>query len=168
MSDSEMVEGILRGTVDFAVLMNRHRGAVYRGFCCWTRNSALAEELTQCLFIRAWKKLAYFDPTRGSFRTWLYRIAYNIYRDWGRHESLEPVESLDAMDEKDGPTCPGQGLAQAVMRAVEKLSPNHHYVIKACVLEGLTHEEAAKQRGVNVRTIERWLSEATALLRRVV
>ncbi len=168
MSDSEMVEGILRGTVDFAVLVARYQDAARRWFCHWTGNTTHVEELTQCLFIRVWEALPRFSRSRASLARWLFIMAHNLFLNWRKHRSYEPEQSLDAMDEDSGPTVSGPGLYAAVLRAAEKLDPDHEYVIKACGVDGLTHEEAAKERGVSVRTIERWWSEACARIRRMV
>ena len=45
-----------------------------------------AEELTQDVFVAAWRKGARFDSTRGRLSTWLMAIAHNLAVDRLRHE----------------------------------------------------------------------------------
>ena len=40
-----------------------------------------AEELTQDVFLTAWRKAARFDATRGRLSTWLMTIAHNLAVD---------------------------------------------------------------------------------------
>ena len=62
-----------------------------------------AEELTQDVFLTAWRKAARFDPTRGRLSTWLMTIAHNLAVDRLR-ERPAPVPTLVLVDEvPDGP-----------------------------------------------------------------
>src|SRR6266496_926797 len=45
-----------------------------------------AEELTQDVFLAAWRKGSRFDSTRGRLSTWLMAIAHNLAVDRLRHE----------------------------------------------------------------------------------
>ena len=46
-----------------------------------------AEELTQDVFLTAWRKAARFDTTRGRLSTWLMTIAHNLAVDRLRRET---------------------------------------------------------------------------------
>jgi RNA polymerase sigma-70 factor (ECF subfamily) len=49
---------------------------------------SMAEELVQEVFLKVWRSSGSFDPTRGSFSTWLYRVTrsgvLDLYRKRGR------------------------------------------------------------------------------------
>src|SRR5438477_815230 len=45
-----------------------------------------AEELTQDVFLTAWRKAGRFDATRGRLSTWLMAIAHNLAVDRLRHD----------------------------------------------------------------------------------
>src|SRR5215218_3702172 len=55
---------------------------------------SLAEELVQEVFLKVWRSSGTFDPSRGSFSTWLFRItrsaALDLYRKRARRIRPEP------------------------------------------------------------------------------
>jgi DNA-directed RNA polymerase specialized sigma24 family protein len=54
---------------------------------------SMAEELVQEVFLKVWRSSGTFDPSRGSFSTWLYRVtrsvALDLYRKRARR--VRPV-----------------------------------------------------------------------------
>jgi RNA polymerase sigma-70 factor, ECF subfamily len=86
----------------FTLLLERYRNAVIHFLYRMVLNQAVAEELTQEVFLRVYRFRTSYEPT-AKFTTWLFRIAthlgLNSIRD-GRHEKAQ--ESLDR--ETDGAT----------------------------------------------------------------
>jgi RNA polymerase sigma-70 factor (ECF subfamily) len=64
----------------FAALAERYWSPVFRWLFGLTRDSHLAEDLTQEAFFRAWRGLPSFDRS-ASFRAWLFSIARNCLID---------------------------------------------------------------------------------------
>src|SRR6266581_4471748 len=64
-----------------------------------------AEELTQDVFLAAWRKAARFDPARGRLSTWLMAIAHNLAVDRLRRETGVARPTLVFVDEV--PDAPG-------------------------------------------------------------
>src|SRR5215203_6354522 len=48
---------------------------------------SLAEELVQEVFLKVWRSSHTFDPSRGSFSTWLYRVTRNVALDLYRRRA---------------------------------------------------------------------------------
>src|SRR6266581_2961294 len=65
-----------------------------------------AEELTQDVFLAAWRKAARFDPARGRLSTWLMAIAHNMAVDRLRHERGAARPPLVLVDEMPEPSPP--------------------------------------------------------------
>src|ERR1700755_1227983 len=57
-----------------------------------------AEELVQEVFTRVWRKADTFDPSRASFRTWLYGIARNAIIDLKRRAAVRPALTSHEVD----------------------------------------------------------------------
>jgi RNA polymerase sigma-70 factor (ECF subfamily) len=62
---------------DFDALVNRYAPAVYRLARGITRGSQDAEDVVQETFLRAFKHLDSFSPSKATFKTWLLTIARN-------------------------------------------------------------------------------------------
>jgi RNA polymerase sigma-70 factor (ECF subfamily) len=76
------VEGLLAGD-DVAVraIYARFGRPVYTLGLRLLGTREAAEELTQDVFLTAWRKAARFDATRGRLSTWLMTIAHNLAVD---------------------------------------------------------------------------------------
>lgn len=51
---------------------------VYQYLLKKTQDSHLADELVETAFIRMYQHLSQYDPEKGAFSTWLFRIAVNV------------------------------------------------------------------------------------------
>jgi RNA polymerase sigma-70 factor (ECF subfamily) len=101
----------------FAILLEKHRGAVIHFLYRMVQNQAVAEELAQEVFLRVYRSRATYAPT-AKFTTWLFRIsthlALNSIRD-GRNEKLQ--QPLEGLPEDAGP----RQLADRTMTAEQEL-----------------------------------------------
>ncbi len=82
----------------FEQLFARFQKEVYRMVYYRTRLQQDAEDLTQEVFIRAYKKISSLKEA-GRFRTWLFSIAYNRIRDFYRKKRIQNFFSLSALEE---------------------------------------------------------------------
>lgn len=84
-------------TEAFAQLYDRHVDAIYRYVMLRVSTREQAEDITEDVFLRAWKNLGRFQPKRPILH-WLYRIAHNRIVDEHRRKAQQN-DSLDAMNE---------------------------------------------------------------------
>lgn len=78
----------------FAILMRRHLGKLYNFVARHTGNRAVAEDLSQEVFLRVVERAGDFKH-EARFTTWLYTIARNQCIDHLRKASLRRHPSLD-------------------------------------------------------------------------
>jgi RNA polymerase sigma-70 factor (ECF subfamily) len=131
---------------------------------------ALAEELTQDVFVRVWEKLASFRG-ESSFGTWIHRVAVNVVLNRLQAEKRDRTRSgSTADDEDDGiaslparPTAPGDRMD--LERAVAGLPPGARRVFVLHDIEGFRHEEIAEQLGITSGGSKAQLHRARLLLR---
>jgi RNA polymerase sigma-70 factor (ECF subfamily) len=77
-TDEELALRAQRGSEeDFSVLVDRHAPAVYRLARGITGTPQDAEDVVQETFLRAFKHLDSFAPSKATFKTWLLTIARN-------------------------------------------------------------------------------------------
>ena len=85
---------------------SRHHQSTVRGLLRQlTRNDlALADDLAQETFLRVYKNLRSFRG-EAKFSTWLYRIAYNVFREDARQrKELVGIDESNWQDEQDPKT----------------------------------------------------------------
>lgn len=108
--------GLDRAT--FEVLYQRH-GRRAKGFFLrmMDYDEALADDLTQELFLRIWKHRGEYNAD-GSFETWLFTIAYNLCKNEYRHQNAVRgcVETLSQRPEPS--TDPVQDLERKELKAL--------------------------------------------------
>jgi len=73
---------------DFGILVQRHQSHVRNWLRQLTSNPALADDLAQDTFIRAWNKLYSFSG-QGKFLSWLMKIAYNEFLQMLRRQDRD-------------------------------------------------------------------------------
>ncbi len=136
---------------------------------------ALAEEVTQDVFVDLWTRPSRFDPGRGSLSGLLLAIARNkavdrirhleVRRDGddrsGRQQSLEAAAS----DERDHT---GEGVVRRhhVRAALEQLSELQREIIVLVYFGGRTVREVAEQLGIPEGTAKTRLRDALINLRK--
>jgi RNA polymerase sigma factor (sigma-70 family) len=148
-------------------LFERHFEAVYR-FCialAGGRND-LAEELAQQVFVTAARRIHRFDPSRATFRAWLFGIAKNRYMAMQtseqrrkRHEESSTKGSSEAITQKKPDL--------RVHEALARLPSHYRVVLDAKYLRGLSMKEIAADSGASIEAIESQLRRARAGFARV-
>lgn len=78
----------------FAALFNKYKNLVYKTAYLMLGNADEAEDALQEVFVQVYKSLSTFQPSKGAFTTWLYRITVNYCLNWRRKRHL-PTLSLD-------------------------------------------------------------------------
>ena len=129
-----------------------------------------AEELTQDVFLTAWRKAASFDASRGRLSTWLMAIAHNLAVDHLRREGgvgrphLVLVDHVpDRVSDDDIDPVLERDLAR---RAMATLSPAERSLLLCAYFRGMTAREIAQADGVPLGTVKTRLRTALIKLRR--
>jgi RNA polymerase sigma-70 factor (ECF subfamily) len=106
-SDAEIMLRVKAGDqTAFEYLVGKYRRPMLSFMYRMARNSAIAEDLAQEVFLRVYRSRETYEPS-AKFSTWLYRIATNLAVNHARdtrHERPEVQVSLDEPDEESGAT----------------------------------------------------------------
>jgi len=168
--ESEWVELARQGDrVAFERLYRLHCDRIYA--LCWRLcggDAALAEDLLQEAFIRAWQKLDLFEG-RSSFGTWLHRLAANVALS-DRRIRLKKVGQETAMGESVERTARGArdvtaDIQRDLERAVAGLPERARTVLVLYDVEGYRHHEIAELTGMAVGSSKAQLHRARRLVR---
>jgi RNA polymerase sigma factor (sigma-70 family) len=145
----------------FAALVNRHQSGIrglLRRLCAG--DAALADDLAQETFVRAYRGLARF---RGAARlsTWLHRIAYHVFLDQGR---VSPALPADPTFDQGGPADTTL-LRYDLERAMIALRPAEAAALTLSYVHHFTHEEIAEVLGCPVGTVKTHIARGKDRLR---
>lgn len=86
-------------TTAFHRLVDRFQPEIYRMIYYRTRSQMDAEDLTQDVFLRAYKHIKRVESP-NVFRSWLYRIAVNRVRDHYRRQRIKSLVGMVSVDEE--------------------------------------------------------------------
>lgn len=180
-ADWWLVQRIQAGEVErFDDLVNKYRERIWSVVYHLTSNREDAADLTQDVFIKAFKSINRFQG-QSAFFTWLYRIAVNTTLNHLQKARLrrffsleqirdeEPVAELaaqlvDPAAGADRRACLGE-LQQKLNEAMQKLSIKHRTVVTLFEIDGLSHEEIAEITGTSIGTVRSRLHYAKELLK---
>lgn len=102
-SDAGLIGDVIDGDHDsFAELMSRYKAPLYRFILRYVGAAADAEDLLQDVFVSVFSKAASYNPAWKP-STWIYRIALNKCRDYGRKQRLRRFVSLNRTVDQDEP-----------------------------------------------------------------
>jgi len=146
--DRDLVERFRAGERSaFDLLVRRHQKGVWRMVRRYIKSDADASDVTQQVFVRAFKGLVAFRGA-ASVRSWLYRIAINCSLTWIRdHKHEQPTEvAEDALTEEPaGITNLAGGEEGARLRAaIAQLPPKQKLVLELRVFDDLPFKEVAE------------------------
>ena len=131
-----------------------------------------AEELTQDVFLAAWRKGNRFDSSRGRLSTWLMAIAHNMAVDRLRHERGAARPSLVFMDELPEPPAVNEEDAlvdrDRARRALAGLPPAERRLLSQAYFYGWTAREIAEAEGIPLGTVKTRLRTGMQSLRRAL
>lgn len=138
----------------FGELVRRHQSSVRGLLRQLTRTDlALADDLAQEAFLRAYKNIRSFRG-EARFSTWLYRIAYNCFReDARRRKELVGVDEAQWQSELD-PQTVDPGLRHDLMHALNLLPLHERSAVLLCCQNGLSHDEAARVLDIPLGTVK--------------
>src|SRR4030095_6550847 len=106
ISDEILVARVIQGdSTALEALYDRHAAVVLGVLLKVIGDRALAEDVLQETFWRVWKSASTFEPQRGSFTGWLFRIARNLAIDAHRRLNVRPqvlanAEEADALADR--------------------------------------------------------------------
>jgi RNA polymerase sigma-70 factor, ECF subfamily len=147
--DPRTIARAREGDLDaFEDLVRRYQGDLWRFAFHFTRDRALAEDVTQEAFLRAFRFLKGFRGD-SKFTSWLFRIARNCAMDAIKarktHFEKEPAAPLASTDPQ------ARVELQAALSAV---SEEHREPFLLIEVFGLSYQEAADVLGVRVGTVK--------------
>jgi RNA polymerase sigma-70 factor (ECF subfamily) len=190
IDDGLLVRRMVAGDEDsFALLYRRKHSAIFRFALHMSGNAAVAEDVTQEVFMTLIRDAKRFDPKLGTLGGFLYGIARNhLRRRWDRDRDSVPLpetaEELDAImlthsGRRNGTNGNGHSVAafpdhsdelvsreniRRVRQAIATLPENYREVVVLCEMDEMSYEDAAAVLECPIGTVRSRLHRAKAML----
>jgi len=185
INDDGLLRRMMAGDEEaFTLLYRRRHPAIYRFALHMSGNTALAEDVTQEVFVTLIRDTSRFDPARGTLAGFLFGIARNLLRRrWEQERNSVPLlaEGDEYARSGDWVGASGNGSGHSafvgahdefasletvgrVRKAVATLPGNYREVVVLCEFQEMTYEEAAEALDCPVGTVRSRLHRARALL----
>jgi RNA polymerase sigma-70 factor (ECF subfamily) len=166
----------------FAELLRRYERPIFSLVYRMVRDRALAEDLAQEAFIRAFNAVSSFDP-RYKFSSWIFKIANNHAIDHLRKRKLDTV-SIDGSphartaqeeertrlvveSENENPLeyVEHRELGDQIEHAIGQLRPEYRTAVLLRHVDGYAYEEIAGIMDLPLGTVKTYLHRARAELK---
>lgn len=168
-----LIREALTGKRDaFSRLMLRYAQRIYRAVYFIVRNFDDAKDITQETFLRAYRSLDSFDPSKP-FYPWVHRIARNLSLNFiGKAErknvSLPEGDPYPAMTDDPALSIIQKAEIDALYRAIDRLTPDHREVIMLKHFGECSYAEIAEIVGIPIGTVMSRLYGARMKLKSVL
>jgi RNA polymerase sigma-70 factor (ECF subfamily) len=161
-TDEELMAVAREGSREaFESLFERYRGPIWRFFRRRVADATRAEDLAQETFVALMQGTARYEP-RGSFRAYLFGIAYNVLFAEQRSAARLASEPLDGSEVHLG-SDPETGLW--VRRALASLETDDREILMLREYEQLSYQEIADLRNIPLNTVKSRLFRARMALK---
>ena len=148
----------------FRELYEREYRSVYRTIRAMTFDPSLAEDLSQEVFVRAYRSRDRYRPT-GPAGAWLHRIAVNVTISHLRREKLSRLLAPKLLL---GPGSGGYEQVEAktlLEKGMARLSPKVRAAVVLHYFHGYTREEVGKILGIPSGTVASRIAKAMVVMR---
>jgi RNA polymerase sigma-70 factor (ECF subfamily) len=180
-SDEQLVEAYLKGNREaLNLLIKRYLTPIFNYALSFVKDAATAEDLTQEVFVKVWKKIKKFD-NQYKFKNWLYAIAKNTSLDYLKKNKAISFSELNLVDDnllfedliKEAGLSAQEKLELAhetsiLNSAVDKLPEKYKETVKLHYLEGFKFREIADSLKESIETIKSRNRRALIYLRKLL
>ena len=163
----------------FSIIIKRYKGRVFNTAFRFLQNHAIAEELTQEIFITVFRKIGSFQE-KSKFSTWLYRITVNHAKNrigylkrrghYNKGEYFDHIKSdksieFTARTDNPGNYVEDKELMTILKDKISSLAVKDREIIILKDFEGLTYEEIGEILKISLGTVKSRLSRARQRLK---
>jgi RNA polymerase sigma-70 factor (ECF subfamily) len=180
--DDVIMQAVVNGDqVAFTVLYDRYVDLVYSTCLRVLANPAAAEDTTQDVFVRLWRKPETFVAERGRFLSWLVSVSRNRavdeLRARGRRRRREEMPTGDdtllgsipsAPDDDPALTAQAREEQHLVRRALSGLPADQRRALELAYFGGLTQQEIAVRLHEPLGTVKTRIRLGMQKLRRAL
>lgn len=155
----------------FNILYNNYSGALFGVVNKIVQSNDDANDLLQDTFLKIWKNIDNYDPSKGSIFTWMMNIARNLAIDRVRSADFRDSSQNISMEDNvifqiDNEYQTVQDIdAIGLQNVIEKLRPEYKQLIDLVYYKGYTQAEVSEEYGIPLGTVKTRIKAAVGTLR---
>lgn len=173
IADEELLARIADQDQDaLMTLYQRYSAMVYGLAMRVLQNQALAEEVTQDVFMKLWQKPTRWNPVLGKLSSWLLATTRNAAIDRVRYEQRRPEriappveEMVHLASDERGVDDPLWADGQLLSQLLARLPDEQRQLIELSFYQGYTHSELAERLNMPLGTVKTRLRAGLKRLR---
>ncbi|MBD3413223.1 MAG: sigma-70 family RNA polymerase sigma factor [Candidatus Aminicenantes bacterium] len=177
--DNELVQQTIKGDDrSFEMIVKKYQNSIINYLGQSLRNTNLALELSQEVFIKVYSSLHTFNP-KYKFKTWLFKIASNHMIDHWRKKRIKTI-SMDHPFKKTESSAPIQissnqipalqklelkELGEKIEKALDILPPKLRELFVCRHINDMSYDEIAELKELPVGTVKNRVFQAKEMLK---
>lgn len=141
----------------FDYLYTQYSGALYSVILNIITDKETGSDILQDVFVKIWKQLDQYDPSKGRLFTWMLNVARNAAIDFTRgkqfknnRQNIELNEGFSAIAESETINMDNIGL----IATVKKLPEEYQKLITLAYFKGFTQDEIAREENIPLGTVK--------------
>lgn len=172
ITNKELVESLQNDDKEaFNTLYWKYHSAIYCNVLKLTKDSTIAEDIVQEVFITLWEKRHSLDAAQ-EISGWLFVVSYNKSISHLKQKLKESLAQKELQQNSKDNIDEGNDLVNIQMNILEKgiaeLSPQKRRVFDLCKMQRKTYEEAAEELKISKHTVKEYLSVAIISIREYI
>lgn len=153
----------------FAALYDMHARSVHRYAWALVHDRDSAADVVQETFLAAWRRRRDIRLATDSLLPWLLATARYISMNELRRLKRHPTEAITTDQAVPGPSTDDvveqRIQLEAVVRSLERMDDLDQKIVRLCLFEGLTYEQAARALHITTSSVGKRLERARKRLR---
>jgi RNA polymerase sigma-70 factor (ECF subfamily) len=182
-TDEEIIVSYKNGEQEaLRILIHRYTTPLYN-FVARLVGQRNASDIVQEIFIKVWKNIRRFNPTKASFKTWIFTVAKNTTTDFLRKKKSLVFSDIKKGDDENvdsfANNIPAENLlpdeilqkledVEILNRTLEKLRLDYREVLTLYYQEEMTFEEIGKVLDKPLNTVKSQHRRAIIELRKML
>lgn len=160
-----------RDKTAFDYLYERYSGALYSVILNIVSDKETGSDILQEVFVKIWRQVEQYDPSKGRLFTWMLNIARNASIDFTRGKqfknSRQNAELTDTVGASSGTTQVNTDDI-GIAAIVRKLPDEYGKLITLAYFKGYTHDEISREENIPLGTVKTRIRKALTTLKKFV
>ncbi len=164
MAAMNLIERTMAGDPNaFELIFDQYKNLVYRTAYLILDNADEAEDALQETFLKVYRSMQTYQPSKGAFTTWLYRITVNHCLNQ-RRKFMRLSRQMEILDENDPQVHASLedklSEEQALQQSLKRLSNDLRVVVTLRYFLDLSYSEIAQILDIPLGTVKSRLNTA--------